>query len=75
MPLGYEDFFHIEDTTTMRQRALSEPRSALNVQIGSSQIWTDNNFGHDWRFFVDTALRDTATEELKRLEVAIEVPG
>ena len=75
MPLGYEDFFHIEDTTTMRQLALSEPRSALNVQIGSSQIWTDNNFGHDWRFFVDTALRDTATEELKRLEVAIEVPG
>ncbi|MBR20038.1 MAG: hypothetical protein CMA64_07840 [Euryarchaeota archaeon] len=75
MELGFKDFFHIEEASTMRQFPLSEPRSALNVQIGSSQIWTDNNFGHDWRFFVDTALRDTANEELKRLEVAFNVPG
>ena len=75
MPQGYNDFFHLEDLTTMRQLSMSEPRSALNVQIGSSQIWTDNDFGIDWRFFLDTAYRDTAIEELNRLEIAFTAPG
>ena len=54
---------------------ISEPRSSLNVRIGSSQIYTDQPFGYDWRHFQDVALRDTALEELKRLRVEFSVAG
>ena len=57
----------------MRKLSLTNPRSSLNVQIGSSQMWTDQNFGYDWRFILDTAYRDTALAELKRLQIDFEV--
>ena len=75
LPAGYEDFYHVENNTPIRQVPLTNPRSALNVQIGSSQMWTDQNFGYDWRFLLDTAYRDTAIAELKRLQIDFEVPG
>tara|TARA_B100000287_G_scaffold65113_2_gene56626 strand:- start:2022 stop:3476 length:1455 start_codon:yes stop_codon:yes gene_type:complete len=75
IPTGYDDFYHIENNSPMRKVPLTNPRSSLNVQIGSSQMWTDQNFGYDWRFILDTAYRDTALAELKRLQIDFEVPG
>ena len=75
IPAGYKDFFHIDKTSPIKPDLLTNPRSAMNVQMGSSQMWTDNDFGHDWRFLLDTAYRDTATAELERLELSIDIPG
>ena len=75
IPSQFKDFYHLADQTPMRQLPNVNPKSSLNVRIGSSQIWTDQKFGYDWRFLLDTAYRDTATEELKRLRVKFDVPG
>lgn len=75
IPTGWHDFFHVEKKSPSRMAPISEPRSSLNVKIGSSQIYTDQPFGYDWRHFQDVALRDTALEELKRLRVEFSVAG
>ena len=75
IPTGYQDFFHIEKRTPQKFSPISNPKSALNVRIGSSQIWNDQPFGYDWRMLQDVAFRDTAVEELKRLRIEFGCAG
>jgi hypothetical protein len=75
IPSGWDDFGHIADVTPMRKNPISAPSSAINVHLGASQMWTDTDFGYDWRFLVDTAARGAADAELERLKVSFTVPG
>lgn len=72
---SFDDFIHLADEKPSSDSPIFSPQALTNMKIGTSNLYSDTDFGYTIQHFEKVTMRNTAAAELHRLSMKIQVPG